>query len=98
MGAYKLTQRKQNTGATEQSLEKILFKILLQDSIKQYYEELEISKSPDLRYLQNCLFIKQKEINQKLANFFADSKHCPDSHNQIKSKKIYIHIHVPMHH
>ena len=50
MGAYKPIQPKQNAGATEQSLEKILFKILLQDSIKQYYKELEISKSPDLRY------------------------------------------------
>ena len=97
MGAYKLIQPKQNAGATEQSLEKILFKILLQDSIKQYYKELEISKSPDLRYWQNCLFIKQKEIKKKIANFFADSKHCRDSHNQTKSKTIYIHIHVPMH-
>ena len=58
-----------------------------QDSIRQYYKELEISNFPDLLYLQNYLFMSQIETNRKSANSLADLKHCGDSHNyQTKSK------------
>ena len=55
--------------------------------MRQYYKELQILKFPDLLYLQNYLFMSQTETTQKLANSFADLKHCSDSHNyQTKSK------------
>ena len=68
------------------ALRKILFK-KQQDSIRQHYKELQILKLHDVLYLQNCLFMSQIETTQKLANSFADLKHCGDSHNyQTKSE------------
>ena len=59
-----------------------------QDSVSQYYKELQILKFLDLLYLQNCLFMSQIEATQNLANSFSDLKHCGDSQNyQTKSKK-----------
>ena len=64
----------------------ILFK-KQENTIRHYYKELQILKFPDLLYLHSCLFMSQIETNQKLANSFADLKHCSDSHNyQTKSK------------
>ena len=38
-------------------------------------------KFPNLLFLQNCLFMSQIEANQRLANSFADWRHCADNHN-----------------
>ena len=71
-----------------QKLQNIALRIILFKNNKVLLDNitnLKISKIP--KYLQNCLFISQIETNQKLANSFADLKHCGDSHNcQTKSK------------
>ena len=78
MGAYKLSQPKKNKKKIQKlqnrTLRKILFK-KQQDSIRQYYKELEILKFSNLLYLQNCLFMSQIETSQKVAKSFADLKH-----------------------
>ena len=79
-GHTNLTNQSEIQKLQNRALRKILFK-KQQDSIRQYYKELQILKFPDLLYLQNCLFISQIETNKKLANSFADLKHCGDSHN-----------------
>ena len=58
-----------------------------QDSIRQYYKQLEILKFLVLLYLQNLIFMLRIETNQKLSNSFAELKQGGDSHNyQNKSK------------
>ena len=44
-------------------------------------------KSPDLLYLQNCLFMSQIETNQRLANSFVDLRHCGDNHTYLTKSK-----------
>ena len=77
------------------ALRKIVFK-KQQDSIRQYYKELQILKFPDLLYLQNCLFTSQIGTNQKLANSFADLKHCADSHNYQSKSKTKRRLDIPL--
>ena len=85
-GNTNLTNQNKIQKLQNRALRKILFK-KQQDSIRQYYKELQILKFLDLLYLQKCLFMSQIETNKKLANSFADLKHCSDSHNyQTKSK------------
>ena len=74
-GHTNLTNQNKIQKLQNRALRKILFK-KQQDSIRQYYKELQILKFPDLLYLQNCLFMSQIETTQKLANSFADLKHC----------------------
>ena len=78
MGAYKLSQPKKKIKKIQKlqnrTLRKILFK-KQQDSIRQYYKELEILKFSNLLYLQSCLFMSQIETSQKVAKSFADLKH-----------------------
>ena len=85
-GHTNLTNQNKIQKLQNRALRKILFK-KQQDSIRQYYKELQLLRFPGLLYLQNCLFMSQIETNKKLANSFADLKHCRDSHNyQTKSK------------
>ena len=85
-GHTNLTSQNKIQKLQNKALRKILLK-KQQDSIRQYYKELQILKFLDLLYLQNYLFMSQIENNPKLANSFADLKHCDDSHNyQTKSK------------
>ena len=85
-GHTNLTNQNKIQKLQNRALRKILFK-KEQDSIRHYYKELQILKFADLLYLQNCLFMSQTETTQKLANSFADLKHCSDSHKyQTKSK------------
>ena len=85
-GHTNLTNQNKIQKLRNKTLRKILFK-KQQDSIRQYYKELQFLKFPDLLYLQNYLFMSQIETNQKSANSFPDLKHCGDSHSyQIKSK------------
>ena len=64
-----LTNQNKIQKLQSRALRKILFK-KQQDSIRQYYKELQILKFPDLLYLQNCL-MSQIETTQKLTNSFA---------------------------
>ena len=54
-GHINLTNQNKIQKLQNRALRKILFK-KQQDSIGQYYKELQILKFPDLLYLQNCLF------------------------------------------
>ena len=58
-----LTNQNKIQKLQNRALRKILFK-KQQDSIRQYYKELQILKFPDLLYLQNCLFMSQIETTQ----------------------------------
>ena len=69
-GHTNLTNQNKIQKLQNRALRKILFK-KQQDSISQYYKELQILKFPDLLYLQNCFFMSQIETTQKLANSFA---------------------------
>ena len=55
-GHTNLTNQNKIQKLQKRALRKILFK-KQQDSIRQYYTELQILKFPDLLYLQNCLFM-----------------------------------------
>ena len=65
-----------------------------QDSISQAYKKLKILKFPDLLYLQNCL-MSQIETNQRLANYFADLRHCGDNHAYLTKSKTKVLLHIP---
>ena len=77
------------------ALRKILFK-KKQDSISQAYKELKILKFADLLYLQNCLFMSQIETNQRLANSFADLRHCGDNHTYLTKSKVKGLLDIPL--
>ena len=44
-------------------------------------------KFPSLLYLQNCLFMSQIEINQRLTKSFVDITQCSDNHKYLTKSK-----------
>ena len=86
-GQSNITNQNKIKKLQNRALRKILFKKKKQDYISQAYKELKILKFPDFLYLQNCLFMSQIEINQRLANSFVDLKHCDDNHTYLTKSR-----------
>ena len=93
LGPIKYNQPKKIQKLQNRALRKTLFE-KKQDSISQAYKKLKILKFPDLLYLQNCL-MSQIETNQRLANSFADLRHCGDNHAYLTKSKAKVLLHIP---